>query len=479
MSKEVCIVWFRRDLRLIDNTALNEAVKEARKNDLRVLPLFIFDTDILSRLSDPADARVHFIHETVLALDKQLRDLGGFLCVKHGRPQEVIATLTTSMPVSAIYTNRDYEPYALKRDEQISKALKKNGIALKTFKDHVIFENLEVAKKDGTPYTVFSAYAKKWRSQFSLLPKDFLKNAQVPIARGHDLPPFYPSAEAPQVLQDIPSLKQIGFVENNLRLVIPEKAIDPAQISVYHKLRNFPSEAGTSRIGVHLRFGTLGIRQAISAISQAKLNEGSEVWMGELIWREFFIQILANFPHVVEAPFKPAYAGVKFHHDKHDFEAWCTGKTGYPIVDAGMRELNATGFMHNRVRMITASFLVKHLLIDWRWGEAYFASKLLDFELASNNGNWQWVAGCGCDAAPYFRVFNPAIQEKKFDHSQRYLKSWIPELNTSGYPEPIIEHVFARERAIRTYAAGLGKSPRAKSHPKQTSHGKTAIRQSK
>ena len=426
------VVWLRRDLRLEDNTALSAALQSG----VPVVPIFIFDPAILSKLSDRKDRRVHFIRERLAELRAELRESGSDLAVFHEEPAKVFAKLAQGANVAAVYTNHDYEPYALERDGKIAKILKDQSVPFETFKDQVVFEKREVAKADGLPYTVFTPYSKKWLAQ--LTDKDLGGRR---CDKGE-----WAQWQGPGV----PALEDIGFEVSTLVYSAPR--LDLSLIKKYADTRDIPSLPGTTRLGIHLRFGTISPREAVKVARKA-----SEIWLKELIWREFFMQILWNFPHAANGPFRPEYAKVKWRHDEADFKKWIEGRTGYPIVDAGMRELAATGFMHNRVRMIAASFLVKHLLIDWQWGEAYFAEKLDDFELASNNGNWQWIAGCGCDAAPYFRIFNPETQEKKFDGSGKYVKKWVPEFGTSRYPEPMVEHRFARYRTLTAYSKGLGR----------------------
>lgn len=429
----VRVFWFRRDLRLEDNRGLAFATS----GDLPVLPLFIFDPDILSKLEDRDDARVGFIHSCVREMNDELAKQGSGLLVRHGKPLDVWMGLLKEFDIKDVVFNHDYEPYARKRDTAVFDLLSKNSISVKSCKDQVLFEKTEVAKDDGEPYTVFTPYFRKWSATLS---NNDLKAAKVADN--------FLKCKAPK----LPSLEEIGFEKCSIEIPVPTVA--PKLIRSYEQTRNFPAIAGTSRLGIHLRFGTVSIRELAK---KARASSKDDVWLKELAWREFFMQILWNFPHVVKGPFRPEYAAVEFRHDKDEFEAWTRGQTGYPIVDAGMRELNATGFMHNRVRMIAASFLVKHLAIDWKWGEAYFARKLLDFDLASNNGNWQWVAGTGCDASPYFRVFNPQIQQKKFDADGEYVRRWIPELGTSRYAEPLVDHVVARTRIMALYSAGLGR----------------------
>lgn len=421
------IFWFRRDLRLEDNTALNEALQSG----FPVIPIFIFDQQILHEL--PADdARVSFIHETLLNLHKELRKQGSSLFCIQGEPVQIWKELISRFEVAQVYINKDYEPYARKRDEKIKDLLQKYGIELLVFKDQVIFEENEVVKNDGKPYTVFTPYKNKWLEKFKKSnpePSDLTNNGN-----------FYPFSHP------FPSLKDVGFKRSRVKV----RDYDLSNLDTYASTRDVPAEDNTSYLGPHLRFGTVSPRQIL-----AGLRSDYTVFMNELIWREFFMQILFHFPDVVDHNFKSKYDGVQWRNDKNEFQKWCEGQTGYPMVDAGIRQLNATGYMHNRVRMITAGFLCKHLLIDWRWGEAYFASKLLDYELSSNNGNWQWAAGTGCDAAPYFRIFNPVEQLKKFDRNFKYVKKWIPDLDTSAYPYPMVDHKMARQRALESYQQGL------------------------
>lgn len=419
--------WFRRDLRLHDNTALHYAM-EAEKP---LLGIFIFDQNILDELP-PNDARVSFIHREITELHDQLKKSGSGLMVCFGEPVAEISRILSAFDVEAIYTNRDYEPYAIARDESIAEMCKIQNVGFFTCKDHVIFEKQEILSDTGSPYKVFTPYSRKWKAKYNVAPPAIL-------------PDYSTSSNWLQgEMGTIPSLEKMGFHES--QIAIPNRKIALSLIKAYHEQRNFPGIKGTSRLGIHLRFGTLSIR------AMAKLGaQTNETWLNELIWRDFYMQVLANHPHVVKSSFKRAYDQIPWRNDATEFEAWCKGQTGYPIVDAGMRELNKTGFMHNRVRMITASFLTKHLLIDWRWGEAYFAEKLLDYELASNNGGWQWAAGTGTDAQPYFRVFNPQSQTEKFDKERSYIKKWIPEYGTEAYPAPIVDHKFARQRAIDTY----------------------------
>jgi deoxyribodipyrimidine photo-lyase len=457
----VAVFWFRRDLRLEDNAGLWIALNSG----FRVLPVFIFDKDILGKLEERTDRRVSFIHGALEALQQEIANSGSSLLVLHDTPEKALRKIVAEYDIKALFANHDYEPYAIERDRRIAEIMKAEGIPFNTFKDQVIFEKDEVLKSDGTPYTVFTPYSRVWKKNLAedhirpypseMLAGNFIKIKPLPLPSLSDIG-FLPVDDTFGVHVDnepsgAPGMDTgcFGAPRGDTGLFITPE-IDSGLISNYHKTRDIPSLCGTTRLGVHLRFGTVSIR-ALARIALT-LNE---TWLNELIWREFFMTILWHFPHVTDNSFKKKYDNIIWRNNQEEFDKWCNGMTGYPIVDAGMRELNATGFMHNRVRMITASFLTKHLLIDWRWGEAYFAGKLLDYELSSNNGNWQWAAGTGCDAAPYFRVFNPAEQTRKFDPDLTYIKNWVPELSTPAYPCIIVEHAFARERALRTYKEGL------------------------
>lgn len=431
----VNIFWFRRDLRLNDNAGLYHALK----SKLPVVPVFIFDTNILDQLEDKEDRRVEFIHAALHEMQQQLLQLGSSLQVYHGTPAQVYKQLLQEYSIKTVFTNHDYEPYAVEREKLVEQLLKEHGAALQTYKDQVLLEKDEVLKDDGKPYTVFTPYSRKWKAvlnDFHLKPypnKKYFSN-------------FYKQAE-----KQIPSLKSLGF--KAVDKPFPSKHLDEEIIKKYGKHRDYPGINGTSKLGVHLRFGTISIRQLAT-----HTKELSETYLNELIWRDFYHSILWHFPKVGKGKaFKAEYDFIEWRKDKGEFEKWCNGQTGYPIVDAGMRELNATGFMHNRVRMIVASFLVKHLLLDWRLGEAYFAKKLLDFDLAANNGGWQWAASSGCDAAPYFRIFNPRLQTEKFDKDLKYIRMWVPELESFEYPKPIVEHEFARKRCLEVYSKALKK----------------------
>jgi len=436
--RKISIFWHRRDIRLADNAGLYHALK----GNNPVLPLFIFDKNILDKLEDKKDARVNFIHNYIEKLSDKLQENKSTLLVKYGKPEEVWVELCENYEISAVYTNHDYEPYAIERDNQTAAYLQSKGISFHTFKDQCIFEKDEILKDDGKPYTVFTPYSRKWYSKLDSKPNNYYLKS-YPTEKYFNN--FYKTDPLP-----IPSLIEMGFEKGDF--VYPERVLDKDILKNYAEKRDFPSVKGTTRLSVHIRFGTVSIRH----LAQRGISN-SKKWLNELVWRDFYMMILHHFPHVKEHNFNRKYDALPWRNNEEEFEAWCKGKTGYPIVDAGMRELNQTGFMHNRVRMITASFLTKHLLIDWKWGEAYFAKKLLDFELASNNGGWQWAAGTGTDAQPYFRIFNPYSQTDKFDKAQKYIKKWIPEFGTEYYPEPIIPHKEARERALETYKRALGK----------------------
>lgn len=435
MQEKVAIFWFRRDLRLEDNAGLFRALTSG----LPVVPIFIFDSEILDKLEDKQDARVQFIHQQIEELHEKLIQMGSSLHVFNGNPSVVWNSIFENWSVAEIYTNRDYEGYALQRDEKIREIANQRGIAFYTEKDQVIFEKNEILSGTNSPYTVFTPFSKKWKATLTQTPFSFYETEK-------HFSQFYKSMP-----KAVPSLAQIGFQPSSLTL--PSKEIPLAIIEKYDETRDIPSIAGTTRLSVHLRFGTISIRKLVSIALKT-----NEKWLNELIWRDFYMYIAYHFPHIHDGKaFRKEYDAIEWRNDEKEFEKWCKGKTGFPIVDAGMRELNATGFMHNRVRMITASFLVKDLLIDWRWGEHYFAQKLLDFEFASNNGGWQWAAGSGCDAAPYFRVFNPTSQAQKFDPAYKYIKKWIPEWGTPYYPNPMVDHSKARDRVLAVYQAALKK----------------------
>jgi len=428
--ENVTIFWFRRDLRLNDNVGLHHALKEKGN----VLPIFIFDSEILDKLPKD-DARVNFIHDRLSLMNEELKAHGSGLSIYHGKPLEIYQSLVEKYDITSVYTNRDYEPYATSRDQEIGEFLTSKNIEFKTFKDQVIFEMDEVTKADGNPYVVYTPYSRKWLEHYTtpkLSPSEDLLGNCVKS----DSFPFL-------------SLSDIGFEPT--KIPVPNFIVNPKLIQEYEETRNFPALDQTSRLGPHLRFGSVSVRQMVI---QAKKEE-NPTFLKELIWREFFMQILWHFPHTKDQAFKSKYDRIVWRNNEEDFKKWCEGKTGFPLVDAGMRQLNQTGFMHNRVRMLVGSFLCKHLLIDWRWGEAYFAEKLHDYEMASNVGNWQWVAGSGVDAAPYFRIFNPTSQIQKFDKKLEYIKKWVPDFQELTYPQPMIDHKFARERCLTTYKEAL------------------------
>lgn len=431
MSKKISVFWFRRDLRLDDNVGFLAALK----GDYPVLPLFIFDEEILSKLPKD-DARVSFIYDSLQSMRNQLQEeQDSSLALYHGKPLDVFKSLKEDYQVMALYTNRDYEPYAKERDKEVAAFLKKYDIEFKTFKDQVIFEKSEVVKSDGDPYVVYTPYKNKWQEHFdadndliihytSQYLSNLIKNSRLPYL----------------------SLSDIGFEKSSIK--VPDYDVTPTLIDNYEDTRNFPAmENGTSRLGPHLRFGTVSVRKMM----KKAISENNQVFWSELIWREFFMSILWHYPKTVTNAFRAKYDRIEWRNNEDEFEKWKKGETGYLLVDAGMRQLNATGYMHNRVRMLVASFLCKHLLIDWRWGEAYFAEKLLDYEMSSNVGNWQWAAGSGVDAAPYFRIFNPMTQVDKFDKNKEYISKWISEYGTDAYPEKMVDHKMARERCLETY----------------------------
>tara|TARA_R110002050_G_scaffold74772_6_gene160283 strand:- start:52180 stop:53484 length:1305 start_codon:yes stop_codon:yes gene_type:complete len=433
MKKKVNIFWFRRDLRLDDNHGLFQALQD--KNS--VLPIFIFDSNILERLQKN-DARVTFIHKTLQKINTQLqKEYNTGISIFFGKPIDIFKQLIETNTIESIYTNHDYEPYAKERDSEIKTFLGEHNVNFKTYKDQVVFEKNEITKSDGKPYLVYTPYMKRWKEAFRRLdfktyPSETLLSNLI---SNHDFLNL--------------SLENIGFTKSNQK--ITPYTVNPLLIENYEDTRNFPAKDSTSKLGPHLRFGTVSIRNMVKKATAQQ----NEIFWQELIWREFFTQILWHFPHTQTQSFKPKYDRIIWRNNEIEFKAWCEGKTGYPLVDAGMRQLNQTGFMHNRVRMLVGSFLCKHLLIDWRWGEAYFAEKLYDYDMASNIGNWQWVAGCGVDAAPYFRIFNPTTQIEKFDKNLEYIKQWVPDFQELTYSTPIVDHKQARERCLKTYKEAL------------------------
>ena len=430
----VSIFWFRRDLRLDDNVGFLEALKGSHP----VLPIFIFDKEILNELPKD-DARVTFIYETLQKMRNELQeDHGSSLALFYGKPETIWKQLIKDYDIDTVYTNHDYEPYALERDEQIKKLLKKEDIDFKTYKDQVIFEKDEVVKGDGDPYVVYTPYKNKWQEIF-----DECEHLKIHYTSQH-LENLIQNSRLPNL-----DLSDMGFKKSSIE--IPEYDVTPTLIQNYEDTRNFPAQDGTSHLGPHLRFGTVSVRKMV----KKAIAEKNTVFWSELIWREFFMQILYHYPKTVNNAFRSKYDRIEWRNNKKEFEKWKKGETGYLLVDAGMRQLNTTGYMHNRVRMLVASFLCKHLLIDWRWGEAYFAEKLLDYEQSSNVGNWQWAAGSGVDAAPYFRIFNPMTQVDKFDKDKKYIKEFVPEFDTEEYPEKMVDHKEARERCLKTYKAAV------------------------
>lgn len=425
----ITVFWFRRDLRLNDNTGLIKALNRA----LPVLPIFIFDTQITDELLE-TDARISFIYKQLNSINASLKEKFSGVKILKGEPLTIFKKLVQHYKIANVYTNTDYEPYAIKRDSEIQSFLEQKGIVFKTFKDQVIFEKNEVLKADGNPYTVFTPYKNKWLSKFSETKLNNFSKDEV-ANQGN----YFSFNE------EFPSLESLGFKQSEIDV----SPYNLSQLNDYSENRDIPARDATSFLSTHLRFGAVSIRQIVKQVLS------NETFLSELIWREFFMQILYHFPRVVTENFKQKYNSIKWRNNEKEFTLWTQGKTGYPLVDAGIHQLNETGYMHNRVRMVVASFLCKHLLIDWRWGEAYFAEKLLDYEQSSNNGNWQWAAGTGCDAAPYFRVFNPIAQQQKFDPNFEYIKKWIPEFDPNNYLAPIVDHAEARKRAIETYKKGL------------------------
>ena len=435
MKPRINVMWFRRDLRLHDNAALYHALKSGNP----VLPVFVFDKNILDDLQNKNDKRVAFIHQVLNAMQVQLVKMNSCLEVFYSTPVEAFKKLLENYTIEKVFTNHDYEQYAIDRDVSIENLLNEHYATFHSYKDQVIFEKLEVTKDDGLPYTIFTPYSKRWKAVLT----DF-------HLRSYPTEKYF-SNFYQQSTKEIPSLQSMGFVD--AENIFPSTSFDDVIIKKYTEQRNFPAIKGTTHLGVHLRFGTISIREL--AKHATALNE---TYLDELIWRDFYHMIVWSFPQVRQGKaFRKEYDLIEWRNNEAEFIKWCEGKTGYPIVDAGMRELNATGYMHNRVRMIVASFLTKHLLIDWRWGENYFAEKLLDYDFAANNGGWQWAAGSGCDAAPYFRVFNPTLQTEKFDKDLKYIRKWIPELDSFEYPQPIVVHEEARKRCLETYGKVLKK----------------------
>ncbi|HKG07667.1 MAG TPA: deoxyribodipyrimidine photo-lyase [Pedobacter sp.] len=432
MKKDINICWLRRDLRITDNAAFYHALKGPHP----VLLLFIFDKNILNKLADKSDARITFIYQTLAAINLQLETRNTGLLIKYDTPEKAWSEVLSEYNVRSVYTNHDYEPYARKRDDALAEYLRSENIEFFTFKDQVIFERNEILKNDGKPYTVFTPYFRQWQQKLS----DFYVSS-YPTDKYLDN--LFQTAQLP-----VPSLEEMGFEEASTKF--PSNSFQ-SKLDDYEKRRDFPAADATTHVGLHLRFGTLSIRAA----AMEAILQGAEKWLSELAWRDFYMMTLWHFPHIEHSSFKPAYDKIRWRNNEAEFNAWCEGRTGYPLVDAGMKQLNQTGYMHNRIRMVVASFLTKHLLIDWRWGESYFAERLLDYEMASNVGGWQWSCGCGNDAAPYFRVFNPVLQAKKFDPDNEYIDKWAPEYKQQKHVKPIVEHAFARERVLSVFKEAL------------------------
>lgn len=431
-KNKIVVFWFRRDLRLEDNVGLFHALQ----SNFPVFPIFIFDMDVLERFEAKKDRRVDYIHQALNHIHSELRQYKATLHTYSGKSAEVFKSLSEEYDIQQVICNRDYEPQAIERDTEIYNFFTSKNISFKAYKDQVIFDKNDILKKDSTPYSIYTPYSKQWRSKLNPIDYKSFENDYSNLFQ-----------EAPT---QIHSLSEIGFEKTDM--IFEKPTLDAGIIDTYDKLRDYPAKQGTTKLGIALRFGTISIRKCV-----AFALKHNQTWLSELIWREFFMQILYHYPKVVNHSFREKYDQINWRNNEKEFALWCEGETGYPIVDAGMRQLNKTGYMHNRVRMVVASFLCKHLLIDWRWGEAYFAQKLNDYDLSANNGNWQWAAGSGCDAAPYFRVFNPELQTKKFDKELQYIRKWVPELETLSYPKPIVEHKFARERALRVYNEGVKK----------------------
>ena len=425
--EEINIFWFRRDLRLYDNSGLSAATSDK----LKVLPIFIFDTSITNKLPEN-DRRINFIYDNLVEMDSELKKkYNSSLNIFKGKPIEIFKELIGNYKINSVYTNNDYEPYAFSRDSSIKKLLESKKIQFKSYKDHVVFEKNEVVKDDGNPYVVFTPYMRKWKTNLN---EDLTNLEEKKVLNN-----FYT-----KTISGLLDLDNYGFIENDKK--IESFKLNSEIVTKYAETRNFPSINSTSKLGPYLRFGTVSVRKIVTGLLKFK----DQTFLNEIIWREFFMQILFHFPHTSTKSFKPKYDKIIWLDDPKSFDAWKNGETGFPLVDAGMKELNKTGFMHNRVRMITASFLCKHLLIDWRLGEKYFALKLNDYEMASNVGNWQWASGSGVDAAPYFRIFNPHTQIVKFDKNRDYINKWL-NTDSNDYPNEIIDHKIARKRCLETY----------------------------
>jgi len=430
--EKITLFWFRRDLRIEDNCGLFHALNGKNK----VLPIFIFDKEILKKLPKQ-DARLEMILMSLNTIDLAMKAKKCSVGKFHGTPKAIFIELIKKWRVEKVICNEDYEPYAINRDAEIRGLLEREGVAFEMHKDQVIFAKDEIVKKDGSPYKVYTPFSRKWLERFE---DNELKTYPSETLLGN----LISDESLPKI-----NLGDLGFDKSTI--VEPKYSFDNKIIDEYEETRNFPSLDSTSRLGSYLRFGIVSVRSLV----QKAASRSNNIFLKELIWREFFMQILWHFPHTSHKSFKPQYDRIEWLNNPTDFEKWCKGDTGYPLVDAGMRQLNQTGFMHNRVRMLVGSFLCKHLLIDWRWGEAYFAEKLLDYEMSSNIGNWQWVAGCGVDAAPYFRIFNPSEQVKKFDKELRYIQKWVPNFQEIDYPAPMVDHKKARERCLMVYKTAL------------------------
>ncbi|MBP6618845.1 MAG: deoxyribodipyrimidine photo-lyase [Leadbetterella sp.] len=436
MKEEIAIFWFRRDLRLDDNAGLYRALKSG----LKVLPIFVFDKNILGKLEEKKDRRVDFIHQAVFSIKEQLNLFGSDICIRYGQPEDIWQSLFAEFSIKKVFCNHDYERYAIDRDQAIIKLCEQNQAEFHSFKDQCVFEKSEILSATGTPYTVFTPYMRKWKDKMNGFYKKSYPNEK------------YFDRFLKIEKSNCPSLTDIGFEKTEI--VFNKPTLSKSILTGYKEKRDFPAINATSRLSIHLRFGTISVRKCVQYAEMF-----SETWLNELIWRDFYMNILANFPQInARLAFKKAYDKIPWRNNEVEFKAWCEGKTGYWMVDAGMRELNNTGFMHNRVRMVVASFLCKHLLIDWRWGETYFAQKLNDFDFSANNGGWQWASSSGCDAAPYFRIFNPESQTLKFDKELAYIKKWVPEYLSSSYPRPIVDHKMARERALKVYKEALNEA---------------------
>ncbi len=477
-SCDAALFWFRRDLRVTDNAGLYRALKAAR----RVFCVFVFDREILDALPSRRDRRVEFIHQSIAELKDSLRKLGGDLIVHHARADEAIPLLARELKVDAVFTNEDYEPMAIARDARVRESLREHDTGFHTFKDTVIFEKDEILTQAGGTYSVFTPYKNAW-----------LKNLDDYQLKPYPVATYAKHLAAPKMKLEMPSLAQLGFETTNLNslgIAGGEAAAATlrddfvGRIDDYREARDFPAVRGVSYLSVHNRFGTISIRE-LAAIAHAetlrKKNAGAETWLSELIWRDFYFQIIYHHPHAARSAFRPEYDAIRWPNDAALFAAWREARTGYPIIDAAMRQINESGYMHNRLRMIVASFLTKDLLIDWRYGEKYFADHLNDFDLSANNGGWQWAASTGCDAQPYFRIFNPVTQSERFDPKGKFIRRYLPELKDvpdkfihapwtlppleqqarglligRDYPAPVVDHALQRDKALTLYKTVKG-----------------------